>query len=141
MLHSRLKRVEELLTQELAKILNYDMRDPRIALIGVTGVKVSRDLSEAIVHVSFLEDAPEKIDGTMEALESARGYVRHLLAQRVDLKRIPEIHFKYDPTESQAFRVFGLMEEIRREEGYAAGPIDETTPDTGGDTNEDDSSS
>ncbi|MBN1868311.1 30S ribosome-binding factor RbfA [Candidatus Sumerlaeota bacterium] len=116
MLHSRLKRVEELLGQELAKILNYDLRDPRITLVSVTGVKVSRDLSEAVVHVSLLDDAPEKVRDAMEALESARSYVKRLLAERVSLKRHPDIHFKHDPSTSEAFHVFKILEEIQRED-------------------------
>ena len=115
MLHSRMKRVAEQYQHEMAKILAYDLQDPRLEFVSVTGVKISNDLREAIVFVSPLEDAPEKHQAVLEALEAAHGYVKRLLAARLALKRLPDPQFKLDTTGRDAFRLFHIMEEIRED--------------------------
>lgn len=115
MLHSRIKRVQEEYQHELAKIIAYDLSDPRLEFVSVTGVKVSKDLREAVVHVSVLADAEERDREALEALESARGYLKRLLAERLSLKRLPDPHFVLDTSEREAFRLFGIMERLKEE--------------------------
>lgn len=112
MLHSRMKRVEEMIQQELAKILAYDLQDPRVRMASPSQVKVSKDLREAVVHISLLEDDPDVQAEAMEALESAKGYIKRLLADRVRLKRLPDPHFKLDTTCRDAFELFKVMDQV-----------------------------
>lgn len=115
MLHSRVKRVEENLMHELAKILAYELSDPRIKFASVTAVKVSRDLSEAVAYVSFLDNDPAKVKEAMKGLESAKGFIKKILAEKVSLKRMPELQFKYDSTLDQSLRVEKLLHQIEHE--------------------------
>jgi ribosome-binding factor A len=116
MLPSRLKRVEELLQQDLARILQYEIRDPRVKFVTVTGVKVVKDLSEATAFVSILEDDAQKADDVMEGLESARGYIKRLLAERVVLKRLPDVRFEWDTSATQARRIYEILRKIELEQ-------------------------
>ena len=115
MLHSRIQRVEELIHQELARIVSQDLDDPRVRFASVNAVKVSKDLNEAVVQVSFLNDTPENTREGMAGLEAARGYIKRLLAARIVLKRLPDLHFKLDTSPTKAFEIFHILEDIRRE--------------------------
>ena len=117
MLHSRLKRVEQEIQHELARILAYEMRDPRILMVTPTHVKISKDLHEAVVHVSILNDDPESGAETMAALEAGKGYIKRLLAARIVIKRLPELHFKLDTSLSKAFELFKIMDKALEEDG------------------------
>ena len=119
MLHSRMKRVEGQYQLELAKILAYDLDDPRVQFVSVTAVKVSNDLREAVVHVSLLEDDHRKGREALEGLESARGYIKRLLAERLRLKRLPDPHFKLDTTQRDAFHLFRVIEEVQQKPSAA----------------------
>ncbi|NQU42177.1 30S ribosome-binding factor RbfA [bacterium] len=116
MLHSRMKRVEEVYQQEVARILAYDLQDPRVRMVTPVGVKISKDLSEAIIHVSIFSDDPDEARETMAALEAAKGFIKHLLATRLDLKRLPEPHFKQDSSIGEAFKIFHLIDQARDED-------------------------
>lgn len=115
MLHSRMKRVEEEYQHELARILAYELEDPRLKFATVSSVSIARDLSDATVYISFLEDDPEKEREAMHALEAARGLIKRLLAERLVLKRHPNPHFRLDTTVRDAFHLFKIMEETRKD--------------------------
>jgi ribosome-binding factor A len=117
MLNSRMKRVEELLQQELAQIIIYKLRDPRVRLVNVTQVKAARDLSEAVVYVSIMEDDAEKAAEIMQGIESARGYIKKLLAERIVLKRLPELRFRRDTSIVEGLRITELLRQIEKERG------------------------
>lgn len=124
MLHSRMKRVEEEYQHELARILAYDLEDPRLKFATVTSVSIGRDLSDATVYISFLEDDPEKEREAMGAIETARGLIKRLLAERLVLKRHPNPHFRLDTTARDAFRLFKIMEETRTDAPPAEQPAE-----------------
>lgn len=115
MLNSRIKRVEELILQELAQILNYGLRDPRIGFITVTRIRVTRDLSEALAFVSFLETDEKKIAEAMEGLDAARGYIKRMLASKITLKKLPDLHFRRDTTYAEAIHMDELFHRIEKE--------------------------
>ena len=133
MLHSRIKRVQSEYQEVLAKIITYDLNDPRLEFASVTGVQITKDLREAIVHISLLNDAPEAGAEALTALESAKGFIKRLLVKRISLKRLPDPHFRLDTSGREAFKLFHIMEELRREEGPSEieldSPLDNDTDD------------
>jgi ribosome-binding factor A len=130
MLHSRIKRVQEEYHHAVANILAYEIRDPRLELISVTRVKISKDLRESVVYYSLLNDDEEAINQAREALESAKGYIKRLLAAQIALKRQPDPRFILDTTTRDAFHIFKLMQEVHTDAPLEDSPDDPPTDET-----------
>lgn len=112
MLHSRKKRLEELIKEEVAKIID-QMKDPRIRMVTVTEVTLTNDLRLATVYVSMLER--DRVEETMGVLKRAQKFIRRELGSRIIVKYLPEVQFKYDKTFEQMARVEELLAQIKRE--------------------------
>ena len=108
----RPERVAETIKREMAEILANRMRDPRLgAMISVTDVEVTPDLSLARIFVSVLAAEPER-DRALEALTHSVGFVRHELAPRLGLREMPEIRFLLDTSIQQGARVEELLRRL-----------------------------
>jgi len=94
---TRAERVSDAIQQELAVLIRENVRDPRVGMISVTEVEVSRDLAYAKAHVSFVGDrTQEEIDEGLAALNGASGYLRKLLAGSIKLRITPTLKFFFD---------------------------------------------
>ena len=93
---SRTQRVSQQLQKEIALILQREIKDPRIGMVTVSGVEVSRDLAYAKVFVTFLTMGEQTPQGGLEALQEATGYIRSLLGKAIRLRVTPEITFFFD---------------------------------------------
>ena len=113
-------RVAEQLRMDVADILQNDLKDPRLGLVTCTRVDLTNDLRHAKVYVSVLG---EEKDSSMQALESATGYVRRQLARRLGLRVSPEIVFVFDPSVEYSIRLEELIEETKRRS-----PSDDDSP-------------
>ena len=114
-LHSRLKRVEEQIREEIANIILKEIKDPRIGLTSVNHVHVSKDLRFAKVYVSSLERDNISTDQTVQILTRARKFIRKLLGERVVLKYLPDLEFIHDDTMKRADRINTLLNDLDRE--------------------------
>lgn len=85
----------EAMREELSELIRFESSDPRLAEIEVTEVVLSTDARRADVLVRLPEQAAARAHA-MEGLEHAKGYLRHQLAQRVDLFRAPDLRFVPD---------------------------------------------
>ena len=111
----RQRRVNQLLQQEIGKIILEEIQNPHISFVTVTGVAVSPDLRHAQVYVSVLGDE-NKAEETMAALRGgAYRFIRGRLAERVALKHIPELHFELDDTARQAQHIEMLLDQVAQE--------------------------
>ena len=108
-------QVGEAIQRELSELLLRDLKDPRLGFVTIMGVEVSPDLKHARVFVSAL-GSDEEQQASMAALESARGWLRHELGQRMDLRYTPELQFRADHTTATADRINRLLQENRTEE-------------------------
>ena len=106
----RQAKVEELLRHELANILQFEMRDPRVRLATVLHLRVSRDLSHAEVGISVLGDEAER-EACVRVLERAKGFIRSTLARRVGHGREPSAA---ELEHSQ--RITDLLEDLNEED-------------------------
>jgi ribosome-binding factor A len=106
----RASRVREQLQRELSEIVR-KLRDPRLGFVTVMDVELSNDLHYATMFISVLgdEDAQQE---AIEAIESALGYIRREIAQRIHLRQAPEITVRYDNTSERAARVSALIDSI-----------------------------
>lgn len=91
----RIEKLQELIKQEMSKMLLTDLKDPRIGFVTVTDVEMTGDLREAKIYVSVMGGA-EQVKSSLEGLNSALGFVRREIGQRVRLRFTPEISFALD---------------------------------------------
>ncbi|MPY90978.1 MAG: 30S ribosome-binding factor RbfA [Luteitalea sp.] len=122
----RAERVADQIREEIASLLDYETKDPRIGFLTVTRVRVTPDLQAAHVHYTTLGDAAQRRE-TMRALERAGPFLRRQLASRLRLRHTPELRFHYDQAIEQQERVERLLQEIAAER--AARPADRTDDD------------
>lgn len=109
------KRVAEALRSEIAKIITTELADPNLGFVTVVGVRLARDLKQATVYVTVIGDEPKQ-KLTVEHLERARGHIKSRLADRVVLRYMPDIHFKFDDLLAQEERISEVISELHREE-------------------------
>ncbi len=110
--HKRADRVADLVLKELAEVLLRKVRDPRLADITLTAVKVSPDLRQARVFYSLLGDEDKKAAAAV-GLESARGLVKRELGKRLYLRRIPDIAFYFDASLEHGSHIDQLLTELK----------------------------
>lgn len=104
-------RVEDLLRAELARIIQRDIRDPRVGLATVSYFRVSPDLAHAEVGISIL-GTPEQREASIETLERAHGFIRSQLARRVRLRKVPEMVFKLDRGAEHSQEISDILETL-----------------------------
>lgn len=100
-------QVGDLVRAELAVLIQQELRDPRVGFVTVTAVRLSRDLRNARIFVSILEEGRET--EAVRALQQAAGYLRRELAARLRLKNVPELNFVADPSLRQGARIEELL--------------------------------
>ena len=108
----RVDKVADLLKKEIALLIQNEVRDPRVGMASVTGVRVSKDLSYASVYITFLgkSEAAETEEG-IDALNRAAGFLRTLLAKTVSLRTTPRLKFIYDDTLVRGQQLTSLIDE------------------------------
>ncbi|MBE0488247.1 MAG: 30S ribosome-binding factor RbfA [Halomonas sp.] len=108
----RTDRVADQLQKELAVLIQREVKDPRLGMVTVSGVEVSRDLGYADVHVTLLgEDTPERIKENLKVLKQAAGFLRGQVAKRIKLRHVPELRFHYDESVVRGQRLSSLIQE------------------------------
>ena len=109
--YSRLDRIGDFLQQELAQLIQQEVRDPRIGLVMVNEVRVSRDLSHARIFVTFAgRDAEEDINEALAALNKASGFLRTLLSKTNSLRVTPRLNFVYDESVQRGSSLSSLID-------------------------------
>jgi ribosome-binding factor A len=126
----RAERINEQFKREISDILRKEVRDPRVADVTVTRVDATRDLYHARVFLTTLA-ADDRRDAMLEGLRAASPFIRSELARRVELRRVPELTFRWDETLDQARRIESLLAEVRMTAKATDDPLtpDRTEPD------------
>lgn len=112
----RLQRIADRIRQELSEMLIHEISDPRLTHIYVTDVKVDRELAYADIYISAIEGATRSAE-IFSGLENASGFIRRILAGRVDLRVFPRLRFHWDPTPENADHIERLLSEIIKKDG------------------------
>jgi ribosome-binding factor A len=107
---SRSSRLAEQIQRDLSDLIRLEVRDPRVGLVTVTEVDVSRDLSHAKVYVTSLADR-EQAAQSLQALQHAAGFLRSRLAQGLKARTVPELHFTYDESVERGIQLSRLIDE------------------------------
>lgn len=112
----RPERVQEALRQEISKIVLDEIKDPRLGFITITKVELTKDLRYAKIYFSVLGEMKEK-NLALKGLNSAKGYIRTLIADRIKLRFVPDIAFKIDESMEHTKEIYDLLDRIKKEKG------------------------
>ena len=104
---SKIERIQTLIMRNISEIIQFELRNPNLGFISIPEVKVSKDFSHAKVYVSFIKE--EDIKEGMKILEKSKGFIRSELAQRLDIRRVPEISFVLDEGYEKERRISELL--------------------------------
>lgn len=112
--HLRVEKLQELIKQEMGKMLLKDIKDSRIGFVTVTGVEMTGDLREAKIYVSIMGN-DEQIKSSLEGLQSALGYIRREIGRRIKIRFTPEISFALDKSLDYSEHIQKLLLKIEQE--------------------------
>lgn len=113
--NNRISRVNDEILKEVSQIIRGEIKDPRIgSMTSVIRVETTPDLKYCKVHVSVLGDDDEKAS-VMKGLKNAAGFIRRLIAQRINLRITPEFIFKLDESAEYAIHMDQLINQISKE--------------------------
>ncbi|MFT4769069.1 MAG: ribosome-binding factor A [Glaciecola sp.] len=111
---SRTERVGDYLRRELALIIQREMRDPRLGMISITAVDVSRDISHARVHFTLLDsDTAEDAKPCIDVLNKAAGFLRSSLARDASMRSVPKLRFVFDSSVGRGRDLEALIHRAR----------------------------
>ncbi len=109
--YSRTQRIGDQMQRELAQLIRREVKDPRVGLVTITAVDVSRDVGHAKVYITVMgEDSAEDIKQSIKVLNSAAGFLRMQLAKEMKLRSVPQLHFHYDESVSRGAHLSALIE-------------------------------
>jgi ribosome-binding factor A len=109
---ARLEKFASQIKREVSTIIHDELKDPRLGFVTITGVEVTHDLRNAKICYSVY-GKDEDHTKTQEALDSALGYIRRLIGQRIKLQYVPEIAFKEDHSSEYSSRIEEILNEIK----------------------------
>jgi ribosome-binding factor A len=95
--YERTQRVADYLQRELAELIQHELRDPRLGMVSITGVEVSRDLAHARVYYTVMgADSDEEAGECTDVLNRAAGFLRRELSRDSTLRSVPQLKFCFD---------------------------------------------
>jgi len=116
----RHERVGEEIAHEINAMLAGELKDPRLeGNVSVSEVRVQPDMKHARIFVSVRSNDPKERSGAIKALEHAAGFIRHELVERLQLRRLPELHFTLDLSEESVERIEKLLKEVKKDKPTA----------------------
>ncbi len=108
--YSRSLRVAEQIQRELARLIQTEVKDPRLGMVSISEVRVSNDLAHAKVYMTVIGSDAEGAAESVGILNRTAPYLRHTLGRRLLLRIIPQLHFIYDETLEAGARLSALID-------------------------------
>lgn len=109
---SRTQRIGDQMQRELALLIQREVKDPRLDLITITAVEVSRDLSHAKVFITIMgkDDDEDAVKANLRILNDAGGFLRMQLGKAMKLRTVPQLHFNFDASVRRGVELTSLIE-------------------------------
>jgi len=107
--YPRSRRIAEQIQRELSDIIRVELKDPRVGMITIIDVEVSRDQSHAKIFFTSLGDPSRVADAAM-GLQHAAGFLRSELAHRMKLRIVPQLQFQYDESVERGIHLSQLID-------------------------------
>lgn len=113
----RTDRLGDAIQRILAQLIQFEVRDPRIGMVNINDVDVTRDLSIARVFVTFVgKESDEECEIAAEALNKASGFLRSQLAKELDTRITPRLSFVYDKTSVRGQHLSQLIDKAVKQD-------------------------
>lgn len=110
----KIDRINHSIVREISYILMTEVKDEDIKFVTITDCKTTNDLSFAKIYFTVLDDS--KRESTLEALKNASGFIRKELAERIEIRHIPELEFVYDESIEYGKKIENIIENIHENE-------------------------
>ena len=108
---SRTRRLGEQIQRDLAQIIQREVKDPRLGMVTVSGVELSRDLGHAKVYVTVMGEGAD-IETSLTILNKVAGFLRHELGRHIVARTIPQLHFHYDESVERGAALSKLIDDV-----------------------------
>ncbi|WP_448212202.1 30S ribosome-binding factor RbfA [Colwellia sp. MEBiC06753] len=118
---SRTDRVAQQIQKEIATIIQREVKDPRLGMVTVNAVEVTRDLAYAKIFVTFFTLEGQNEQQSAAILNEAAGFIRSLLAKRLKARIMPELRFVYDASLVEGVRMTNLVNQAVADDERKAG--------------------
>ncbi len=116
---SRTERAALVVKEELARLINGEIKDPRVGMVTVTDVVLTTDLREAMVYVSVYGSEETKAE-SLKGLEAAAAFLRHQLSAVLTMRHIPHLSFKIDDSLERGMKIDRLLKQVAKGETVPA---------------------
>lgn len=104
-------RVADQIQRDLAEIIAFELKDPRVGMITITEVQITADYAHAKVFFTTLMDSGEPLKNTLSGLEKASGFIRGQLGRRLTIHTLPALHFVHDTSTARGMELSKLIDE------------------------------
>lgn len=113
--YSRTVRVADQIQRSLAQLIQLEIGDPRVGLVNINDVEVSRDYAVARVYVTFVNrESPTEQEASLNALNKAAGFLRAQLAKTLNARTTPRLQFIYDKSSQEGSKLDRLINDALR---------------------------
>jgi len=113
--YQRADRVGGQIHQEVSKLIQFDLKDPRIGFVTVTAVEVTSDLQHAKIFYTIMGEDQDRRQ-TEQGLQKALGFIRRELGKRLRLRVVPEISLHYDESLAYGNKIESLLQQLKTSE-------------------------
>ncbi len=104
-------RVADQIQKDLAELIAFELKDPRVGMITISEVQLTPDYAHAKVFFTMLNAAPEAVQLCVQGLSKSAGYLRNQLGKRLHIHTLPQLHFVHDTSTSRGAHMSKLIEE------------------------------
>lgn len=111
-------RMDQILKKEISRILQFELKNPKLGFVTVTDVECTRDMSQAKVYVSFL-GKQERNDAGMRVLRSSKGFIRSTLAKNIKARKMPDLIFVQDTSLAHGQKIESILSTLPKENANA----------------------
>ncbi len=123
---SRKDRVSEQIRREIAELIRAEVKDPRVGMVSITEVQVTPDYAHAKIFFSTLAGS-EAVEGVLEGLQKASGFLRRELGRRIRIHTTPQLHFVFDQSLERGADLTKLIQQAVSVSGADADDSGEAT--------------
>lgn len=126
--YSRTERIADQIQRDLALLLQREIKDPRLGMVTISAVKVSKDLAYADIYVTIMgRDGELEAKEGLDVLARASGFLRSMLAKMNSLRTMPRLRFHYDQTVVDGPRMQSLISRAIKEDQahHSKDPVDD----------------